>query len=475
MSVRGRGRRAGTTASSSVGGATGGSVATPGGGVPTRLTSDADGPGASRGGGAGAGERDLAVLYAVAEALNSAVDVRQALERTLAVIAERLGLPTGWIWLVDPGTGQFYSAAARDLPPYLQEPVRMTGSWCWCIGEFRDGRLTAKNVDVVECSRLQPAVRRHEAELTRGLRYHASIPLAFGDQPLGIMNLTRPSWRGLTPEELRLLQTVARQVGIAVERARLAEEGTRLARLEERGRIAREIHDTLAQDLTAIALHVEGALTQLDRDPARARQRLERALATARDGLEEARRSVLDLRSVSLAGKPLAEALGALGRAFTSETGVRVHVRADGAPHLPLRTEAELYRIAGEALANVRRHASAREVEIALRRRPAGVELMVRDDGRGFDPKAPRAGRQGIAGMRERARLLGGSLRVESRPGRGTRVVARAPLSLESELEGGTAGAGPTLADAARALDLHAEGRAPTAGTRGANAVEGEA
>lgn len=374
---------------------------------------------------------DLAVLYAVAEALNSAVDVRQALERTLGVVAEQLGLPTGWIWLLDRDTDQFYSAAARELPPYLQEPVRMTGSWCSCIGEFRDGELTAKNVDVVECSRLQPAVRRQEAELTRGLRYHASIPLYFGDEPLGIMNLTRPSWRELTPDELRLLQTIANQVGTAVERARLAEEGTRLARLEERTRIAREIHDTLAQDLTAIALHVEGALTQLDRDPVRVRERLERALATARDGLEEARRSVLDLRTVPLAGKPLAEALGALGRVFTSETGVRVQVRASGAPELPLRTEAELYRIAGEALANVRRHAQAHEVEIALRGRAGSVELAVRDDGRGFDPKAPRDGRHGLAGMRERAKLLGGGVRIESRPGRGTRVMARVPVAAE--------------------------------------------
>ena len=394
-----------------------------------------------------AGARDLAVLYAVAEALNSAADVRQALERTLAVVAEQLGLPTGWIWLLDRETGQFYSAAARDLPPYLQEPIRMTGSWCSCIGEFRDGELTAKNVDVVECSRLQPAVRRQDADLTRGLRYHASIPLHFGDEQLGIMNLTRPSWRELTPDELRLLQTIANQVGIAVERARLAEDGTRLARLEERTRIAREIHDTLAQDLTAIVLHVEGALTQIERDPARARERLERALATARDGLEEARRSVLDLRTVPPAGKPLTEALGALGRAFTSETGVRVLVRAEGVPDLPLRAEAELYRIAGEALANVRRHAHAHQVELVLHGRPGGVELLVRDDGRGFDQKAPRDGRHGIAGMRERAKLLGGSLRVESRPGRGTRIAARIPVQVG--LEGARhEGAGPTDAEA---------------------------
>ena len=92
------------------------------------------------------------------------------------------------------------------------------------------------------------------------------------------MNVTSPSWRQLTREELRLLSTIANQVGIAIERARLAEESTRLARAEERARIAREIHDTLAQDLTAIALHIEGGLNQLERDPPRARERLEQAL-----------------------------------------------------------------------------------------------------------------------------------------------------------------------------------------------------
>ena len=384
---------------------------------------------------------DLAVLYAVAEALNGATDVRQALERTLALVDELLGLTTGWIWLVDPATGQIYNAVAHNLPPYLQEPVRMTGSWCACIGAFRDGTLAATNVDIVECSRLQPAVRRHAAEQTRGLRHHASIPLSFGDTPLGIMNLTRPSWRELTSDELRLLETIANQVGIAVERARLAEESTRLARLEERARIAREIHDTLAQDLTAIALHVEGALGQLDRDPARARERLGRALATARAGLDEARRSVLDLRTAPLVGTPLTEALGALGRAFTSETGLRVQVGGTGVPELPLRTEAELYRIAGEALANVRRHADAHAVEITLRERAGHVELTVYDDGRGFDPAVARAGRHGVAGMRERAKLLGGSLRVESKSGRGTRIVARVPVTdpspIPSPMRGG--------------------------------------
>jgi two-component system, NarL family, sensor kinase len=415
-------------------------------------------------------QRELEIINAVAEELNRSPDVGRALQRTLALVAELLGLHTGWVWLLDRETNQFYSAAVQDLPPYLQEPVRMAGGRsCWCIEEFRDGQLQPRNIDVMECSRLRPAVLRRKRELTGGLGYHASVPLYFQDQALGIMNLTGPEWRELTPQELRLLSTIANQVGIAIERARLADEATRLARTEERARLAREIHDTLAQGLTAIALNVEGALRQLDRRPDRARERLEVALATARENLEEARRSVLDLRAAPLAGKPLAEALAALGRSFTSQTGVRVRVRVepDAAPGshatnaqalgrvapLPLRVEAELYRIAQEALTNVRKHARASEVEITLARRPGRVTLTLSDNGRGFDVRARPAGHHGIVGMRERAHLLGGRLRISSRRDHGTRLSVWAPVE---ESQDGSSGVGSPTGRGSGPLALEA-------------------
>ncbi len=387
--------------------------------------------------------QELVILNSIAEALNSAPDVQQALERTLALVTDLLDVDTGWIWLLDPETKKFYSAAAQNLPPYLREPVRMTGRSCWCIDDFTGGKLTPKNIDVIECSRLQPAVRANAVNMTRGLRYHASIPLYFQEKPLGILNVTGPSWRRLTKDELRLLSTIAYQVGIAIERARLAEDSARLARVEERARIAREIHDTLAQGLTAIALHLEGAIHHVGKNPDRVRQRLERALAMARSSLEEARESVVNLRAAPLAGKPLAEALGALARNFTSETGVRVYVDAPDALTLPLRTEAELFRIGQEALANVRKHAKATEVRITLAdgarskgaagtraptRRGDAIRLTIRDDGVGFDPTAIPDSGQGVLGMRERARLLGGRLRVQSRPGHGTTIIAAIPV-----------------------------------------------
>jgi len=369
--------------------------------------------------------RELEIVGAIAEALNSAPTVQQALDRTLELVTGLLGLQTGWVWLVDPETGHMYSAAARNLPPYLQEPVRMTGSWCLCIEEFRSGSLTPRNVDVMECTRLRPAVRARQTDLTHGLAHHASVPLSFQDKQLGIMNITAPAMRRLTREELRLLGTVGLQVGVAIERARLAEQSALLARSDERTRLAREIHDTLAQGLTAIALQIETAIQHVGRDPARVRERLEKALATARENLDEARRSVTNLRAGALEGRPLAQALASLVREFTSESGIRVTLETRGSCALTLPVEAELYRIAEQALANVRQHAGAKSVKIALACTPRSTSLTIEDDGVGFDVRRVPADRHGIEGMRERARIAGGTLRITSHRGKGTRIVVK--------------------------------------------------
>lgn len=368
--------------------------------------------------------RELDIISSIAEALNSSPDIQKALERTLELVTELLGLQTGWVWLVDRETGHMYSAAARNLPPYLQEPVRMSGeAWCLCIDEFRSGSLTPRNVDVMECSRLRPAVRARQTDLTHGLAHHASVPLSFQGKPLGIMNITAPAMRRLTAAELRLLDTIGLQVGIAIERARLAEESATLARADERTRLAREIHDTLAQGLAALALQIETALRNVGSDPDRVRERLEKALATARASLDEARRSVSTLRT----GAPLAQSLAALAREITSESGIRVAFESKGACTIASAAEGELFRIAQQALANVRQHAGARTVRVTLACTKRNATLTVEDDGAGFDPRRVAAGRHGIVGMRERARIAGGTLRITSRPGEGTRVVARVP------------------------------------------------
>jgi two-component system NarL family sensor kinase len=371
---------------------------------------------------------ELEIIGSVAEALNSAPSIEEALDRTLELVTDLLGLQTGWVWLVDPETGHMYRAAARNLPPYLQEPARMSGeSWCWCIGEFREGTLAPRNVDVIQCSRLQPAVRARQTELTRGLAHHASVPLTFQGKPLGIMNITAPAMRRLTKAELRLLDVIGLQVGIAVERARLAEEGAIRARADERARLAREIHDTLAQGLAALTLQIETALQNVGKEPARVRERLEKALATARTSLDEARRSVTDLRGSATAGKPLASAIGALVRELTAESGIPVTFFADGECALDAAREGEMFRIAQQALTNARQHAHAKDLTVLLKATKQYVTLSVFDDGIGFDKHNIAPGHHGIAGMRERAQAMGGTLRITTHPRKGTRLTARVP------------------------------------------------
>ncbi|HZF57449.1 MAG TPA: GAF domain-containing sensor histidine kinase [Rubrobacter sp.] len=372
---------------------------------------------------------ELSVLNAIARELNRSVDLGEALEFTLSQVAELLGLRTGWIWLVDDPSSGYYLAAAQNLPPALaDDPRRMDGSgYCYCLDTYKKGDLGgAANVNVLTCSRLKGLV-----DGTGGLRYHASIPLYAQDKKLGVMNLASPGWRSLSPEDLQLLYTVGDLLSIAVERARLFARSARLGAVEERNRLAREIHDTLAQSLTATTLQLESADALLDAgsSPEKAREPLLRALSLTQSNLEEARRSVLDLRAAPLEGRSLSRALRVLVERWEAETGTAARYRAiNGGRPLPPRVEVALYRICQEALTNVARHAEAGRADVQLVATPGQIRLVVADDGRGFDASNMPEDRHGLVGMNERAKMLGGRLEIRSNPGAGTRIEATVPL-----------------------------------------------
>jgi two-component system NarL family sensor kinase len=370
---------------------------------------------------------ELSILNAIAEALNREVDLSGALKVALAQVAELLDLQAGWIWLLREDTGDSYLAATLNLPPALvSAPQRMEGT-CYCLDTFRAGDLAgAANVNVVTCSRLKGLV-----DGTGGLRYHASIPLYAHGKQLGVLNVASPDWRQLSPADLQLLYTVGDLVSIAVERARLFARQAEFGATVERNRLAREIHDTLAQGLAAITLQLETADALLEAGAAggRAQQAVNQALNLARSNLEEARRSVLDLRPAPLEGRTLAQALAALAEEASAKGNVAVRFHATLGSHmLAPRLEAGLYRIAQEAIANAQRHAAARTIRVKLLVQSGQVRLLIVDDGQGFDPNAIPAGRYGLAGINERVHLLGGQLTLHSSPGQGTRLEVMVPL-----------------------------------------------
>lgn len=369
--------------------------------------------------------RELSVLNDIAHALNQSVDLDQALEATLRKVAALLDLSTSWIWLMNEETGEPYLAAAQNLPPALQDNPEKMGGWCYCLDTYRKGDLKgAANVNVVACSRLKGLV-----EGTGGLRYHASIPLYAKAKRVGVLNVASGEWRELSAEDLRLLNTVGDLTSIAIERARLYEQSIETGVANERLRLAREIHDTLGQNLAAILMRLETLDALLDDETERERlsEILRGAMTLARGNLEDARRAVLDLRAAPLENRTLSEALEAAAKETGSTAGLDVSVECVGGHPLAARFESGLYRMAQEALNNIVEHADAKKVLVELTSTPDYATLAIEDNGRGFEVENDIEGRHGLIGMRERARLLGGSLVVDSAPGRGTRLEIRIP------------------------------------------------
>ena len=202
---------------------------------------------------------------------------------------------------------------------------------------------------------------------------------------------------------------------------------------EERARLAREIHDTLAQGFVGISYQLDALSLKLNGDLDVARQHLSLARKMVRHSLTEARRSVMDLRTSELEGKDLPAALTAAARQWVAGSPVEVQVATSGSKEgLPADLEQNILRIAQEAVANSLKHAKARTIRVDLEVEHYCVRLRVKDDGVGFEPSGTFSligGHFGLVGMRERAERLGGKLALASQPGSGTQVEVTVPLA----------------------------------------------
>lgn len=221
-------------------------------------------------------------------------------------------------------------------------------------------------------------------------------------------------------ELLRELETAHRQLRAYADRV---EE---LTISQERERMARELHDTLAQGLAGLILQLEAADSHLEQgDPAQAHEVVQQAMRRARTTLDEARRAIQALRPAVLEDRSLIEALGREVDQFAEGTDVRAVLDVGaGSPHVSPQMAQDILRIVQESLSNVARHAYASHVLVRLAETERGLRVVVKDDGVGFEPAQAwgRPGCFGLAGMRERAERLGGALRVESEPDQGTTV-----------------------------------------------------
>ena len=250
------------------------------------------------------------------------------------------------------------------------------------------------------------------------------VPINAKGQTIGVLDVQSDRLNAFDDKDVNVLQSLANQAGAAIENARLYEQAQQLAVMEERGRLARDLHDSVTQSLYGMTLYSQAAAEHLAAGRMdKVADHLHELQATSQEALAEMRLLIFELRPPLLTEQGLAAALQARLLAVEGRAGLKTEFKSEVPCRLPLTVEEGLYRIAQEALNNSLRHAHASRLAVTLRRDVSKVTLTVADDGVGFDPATARErGGLGLADMAERAAQLGGRLCVNSQPGAGTQV-----------------------------------------------------
>ena len=264
------------------------------------------------------------------------------------------------------------------------------------------------------------------AALLEGMQSWMWVPLAVRGRIIGGLGIAAARKNYFTAHDANLALSVANQAAITMINAELYKDAQTLAVLEERQKLARNLHDAINQSLFSAGLIAEVLPRLWEREPEEARHSLEDLRRLTRGALAEMRSLLVELRPSALTDTDLGDLLRLLGNAFTGRTNVPIVVTVTGEGTLPAEAQVVLYRICQEALTNIAKHAKATAVEIDVRQEPDSVELHIRDDGRGFDSSDQTPpGHYGLSMMRERAETVGALLTITSRPGHGTELVVR--------------------------------------------------
>jgi PAS domain S-box-containing protein len=357
----------------------------------------------------------------------------------LRTIAQHLRAHRVMLWLREQNDDslRLHTVILNDKPIVTDETdhpfVRTSSSWKQI--PFLTGMLATKSTavceDVEDDSRLTSEWRKYlTSQKTKRL---VSVPMFLAGEFRGFISIHHSEAGTYRPDEIELAQSLAQHVMMAVHGQQVAEQERQAAILKERARLARDVHDTLAQGFTGVILQMEAAEEALfDENPDAAVQRVRRAREIARESLGEARRSVHALRPQALDKSGFAEALQSMLKNTTVGTSLRTSFCWEGEPMvLPANVEETLLRIGQEALSNALKHAHPTEFHIRLCFKSDAVRLEFFDNGKGFVVGQTNGG-VGLLGMKERAEQIGATLTISSEPGKGTKVIAVSPNKVET-------------------------------------------
>ena len=385
--------------------------------------------------------------------LTTGIVYTESLESILAALAREvvrmLGIQACFITLVSGSPPQFRILSDYGLPSGFTATMRdlaQVGARLPTLYAFQKSRIVLHNFPANDgfYTRLFP--QRHwssevDALLHRFLDLRlqfpggniVSVPLRYQGAALGVLNAYYPVASPPDLADLSLFTSIAELTAVAIHNAREFAAARDRAALEERRRLARELHDSVSQQLYGVALGVQSARHFIETDPPYATESLDYALSLARACQEDMRALLFVLHPKELESVGLVEALTRHALAVGSRHDLTVELDLCIEPDLPFDSKETLYRIAQEALHNVARHAQARRAMLHLSQVGTNVMLQIEDDGIGFDPTAAFPGHLGLQSMQERAQRLGGTVEIKSVPAWGTSVLASLPMLRASD------------------------------------------
>lgn len=365
----------------------------------------------------------LAVLNTIARLASASLDQEQSLPRVVEQVRTGFGYHQVDLFLHDEETGELVLAASAGPGSTVALGYRQLTTKGLLGRAARSSRFVHTDNAPGEPDFVPVAGRPDtRAELV--------VPITASSRLLGLINVEATVANAFSLEDQHLLETVADVLAGALENARLYRKAQAVAVLEERNRLARELHDSVTQQLFSMTLTSQAARTQLERNPQRVAAQLERLQETSTAALAEMRALILQLRPPALRDQSLVAALQQHAQLLAQREGISITLSVSGDERLARGVEQPLYRIVQEALNNVFKHANAKNVEVSLEFATHQLRVRVVDDGQGFEPTAtaPGANRQiGMLSMRERAAEIGGTMDVYSTPGTGTEVVVTVP------------------------------------------------
>jgi PAS domain S-box-containing protein len=366
--------------------------------------------------------RELSALYESARIGNEEDILMQYLQRVLPLILKTVHFPVGVIYLVDEKGKQMRQAASEGFFAGSNNAAEVVP-----IDQGLIGQVVKKAEPLILVDAKKDARHRSRQPLMDEFPVFYGIPLITKRKVLGVLAISGKTGQNLNTESLALLTTMADQIAEAVGRDRLRLMASQALILEERHRLARELHDSLTQSMYAIANYSTAAKDQLKAShPVRALEHLEKTEQVAHQGLREMRLLVFELRPSSLEEGGLANALHERLDVVEKHAGMRTKLTAKLARNLPPEMERELYGIAMEALNNTLKHAEASEVKVRISGGLRGVTLEVADNGKGIRKQHSPVG-VGLTTMRERSKVIGGKFELESEKGKGTIIRVTVP------------------------------------------------